>query len=379
MKSMHLFSGAGGGLLSSLILGHESVCAVEWDAFCCAVLRERAAEGWFPNLQVFEGDVRLFPASDWKGRVDCIHAGVPCQPWSVAGKRKGKDDERNLWPDTLRIIGEVGPHYVFLENVPGIVSWNGGEYLAWIVGRLAGLGYDCRWTLLGADQVGAPHRRERWWLLAHAAGREVNKRERGNLDKTARRGEGLDTAAVSGGADVAHPESGTRQRETPREAGHATQRGEDVADPKGYGFTRGRDEAGDGGSERVSTTGGGVEMADATGVHEPRSGRTRTGVAGLAEAAELERNGNKAAAEAVMAAPVAPAPVFIPKTTPGGYGQFTRKVWNAEVVDMLVLVKAVAAGQVPIQALQADKVFLNSQARSLKGAMAYPGVRAVES
>ena len=101
--------------------------------------------------------------------------------------------------------------------------------------------------------------------------------------------------------------------------------------------------------------------------------------AALAEAVELERNGNKAAAEAVMAAPVAPAPVFIPKTTPGGYGQFTRKIWNAEVVDMLVLVKAVAAGHVPIQALQADKVFLNAQARSLKGAMAYPGVRAVES
>lgn len=103
------------------------------------------------------------------------------------------------------------------------------------------------------------------------------------MDETEGRGEGLDPAAVPGGADVAHPESGTRQRETPREAGHATQRGEDVADPKGYGFTRGRDEAGDGGSERVSTTGGGVEMADATGVHEPRSGRTRTGVAGLAD------------------------------------------------------------------------------------------------
>lgn len=99
----------------------------------------------------------------------------------------------------------------------------------------------------------------------------------------------------------------------------------------------------------------------------------------LAEAAELERNGNKAAAESMMVAPVAPAPVFIPKTTPGGYGQFTRRVWNAEVVDLLVLVKAVAAGQVPIQAIQADKVFLNAQARSLKGAMAYPGVRAVES
>lgn len=165
MKTLHLFAGAGGGLLADLILGHEPVCAVEWDKYCCQILRERAAEGWFPGLHVFEGDVKLFNASEWKSRVDCIHAGVPCQPWSVAGKRAGKDDERNLWPDTIRIIGEVGPRYVFLENAPGIVSWNGGEYLAWIFGRLASLGYGCSWDIIGASDVGAPHRRKRIWIF----------------------------------------------------------------------------------------------------------------------------------------------------------------------------------------------------------------------
>lgn len=200
LRVLELFAGAGGGLLSSLILGHEPVAAVEWDPYCCAVLRERAAEGWFPGLQVFEGDVRLFPASDWKGRVDCIHAGVPCQPWSVAGKREGKADERNLWPDTIRIIGEVGPRYVLLENVAGIVSWNRGEYLAWILGQLAGLGYDCRWTLLGADQVGAPHRRERWWCLAYATG--VHE------PRSGRTRTGVSGLADSGGRNASLPVGG---------------------------------------------------------------------------------------------------------------------------------------------------------------------------
>jgi DNA (cytosine-5)-methyltransferase 1 len=164
LKTLHLFAGAGGGLLADLILGHEPVCAVEWDPYCCQVLRERASEGWFPGLQVFEGDVRLFPASDWKGRVDCINAGFPCQPHSVAGKREGHADDRNLWPEVVRVIGEIRPGWVFLENVPGLIS-NG--FIGTVLSDLARLGYDARWTVLGADQVGAPHRRDRWWCLAY--------------------------------------------------------------------------------------------------------------------------------------------------------------------------------------------------------------------
>ncbi len=165
MRSLHLFAGAGGGLLADLILGHEPVCAVEWDPYCCQVLRERAAEGWFPGLHVFEGDVRVFPASDWKGRVDIIHAGFPCQPHSVAGKRKGHADDRNLWPEVVRVVGEIRPPLVFLENVPGIIS-NG--FVGFVLNDLADLRYDARWTLLGADQVGATHRRDRWFCLANA-------------------------------------------------------------------------------------------------------------------------------------------------------------------------------------------------------------------
>lgn len=76
MNSMHLFAGAGGGLLCDLILGHKPIIAVEWDEYACQVLRERAADGWFPDLHVWEGDVRLFDPSEYTGKVDCIHAGM---------------------------------------------------------------------------------------------------------------------------------------------------------------------------------------------------------------------------------------------------------------------------------------------------------------
>lgn len=100
--------------------------------------------------------------------------------------------------------------------------------------------------------------------------------------------------------------------------------------------------------------------------------------AALAQAVSLESNGHKAAAEALMAAPVVAPAVFVPKTTPTGFGNATRRTWGAEVTDLMALVKAVAAGTVPIQTLEANTVFLNGQARMLKAALSYPGVRAVE-
>jgi len=166
MRTLHLFAGAGGGLLADLILGHEPVCAVELDPCCCAVLRARRDEGWFPGLHVHEGDAGLFDPSCWAGRVDCVAAGFPCQPFSVAGKRLGADDERDMWPATLGIIRMVRPRFVFLENVSGIVSWNDGERVSDIIGALAGMGYVGSHAVLGAVGVGAPHIRKRWWCLA---------------------------------------------------------------------------------------------------------------------------------------------------------------------------------------------------------------------
>lgn len=166
MRTMHLFAGAGGGLLADIILGHTPIVAVEWDAYACQVLRERSAEGWFPELQVREGDVRLFDPSEYAGRVDCIHAGFPCQDISVAGNQAGVGAETRsgLYREVLRIARVLRPRFLFLENVSAIVS-NG---LGTVVADLAALGYDVEWLCLRASDCGAPHHRDRWWCLAYS-------------------------------------------------------------------------------------------------------------------------------------------------------------------------------------------------------------------
>jgi DNA (cytosine-5)-methyltransferase 1 len=182
MRTMHLFAGAGGGLLADLILGHTPIIAVEWDSYACQVLRERAAEGWFPELQVFEGDVRLFYPSGYEGIVDCIHAGFPCQDISVAGNQAGVGVETRsgLYREVLRIAGLVRPRFLFLENVSAIVS-NG---LGTVVADLAALGYDVEWLCLRASYCGAPHHRDRWWCLATHA--DSNQRRTSCMGQDAR-------------------------------------------------------------------------------------------------------------------------------------------------------------------------------------------------
>ena len=205
MQTLHLFAGAGGGLLADLILGHTPIGAVEFDPYCCAVLRERAADGWFPGLHVHEGDVRLFDPSEYAGRVGCIHAGFPCQPHSVAGKRIGEADERNLWPDTARIIGELRPRFALLENVPGIFATG---YVWTVLGDLAALGYDARWAIVSAADAGAPHLRERWWCLAEMAdadGQRCREARRLRRDEQEKR-------TSCGGQAVADPHLNSRQQ-----------------------------------------------------------------------------------------------------------------------------------------------------------------------
>jgi len=164
MRTMHLFAGAGGGLLADLILGHTPVVAVEWNKYACQVLRERAVEGWFPDLNVWEGDVREFDPSEYTGRLDCIHAGFPCQDISTAGRQAGLGEgtRSGLYREVLRIAGAIRPRYIFLENVSAIKS----KGLDQVVKDLACMGYDTRWLCIRASDVGAPHQRDRWFLLA---------------------------------------------------------------------------------------------------------------------------------------------------------------------------------------------------------------------
>src|SRR5574343_178160 len=177
LRTMHLFAGIGGGLLADLILGHRPIVAVEWDKYACKVLRQRASEGWFPNLSVWEGDVRLFDPSEYAGKVDCIHAGFPCQDISVAGKQAGVSEgtRSGLYREVLRIADIIRPRYLFLENVAAILSNGLGTVLA----DLAAMGYDSRWICLRASDVGARYKRDRWFLLEDVSGRRLGEsRER---------------------------------------------------------------------------------------------------------------------------------------------------------------------------------------------------------
>ena len=165
MNELSLFSGFGGFSLGLRLAGLDvqTVAYVEIDPYCQKVLKARMQDGHLDNAPIWP-DIRAFSGEQCRGVVDIITAGFPCQPHSVAGKRAGALDDRNLWPDTLRVISEVGPGIVLLENVPGILA-NG--YAGTVVGQLASAGYDALWGLLSASGVGAPHVRTRWWCLAY--------------------------------------------------------------------------------------------------------------------------------------------------------------------------------------------------------------------
>ena len=141
----------------------RTVGYVEIDDYCQRIIQARIRDGlldWAPIVR----DVRCADFRRLAGMVDLITAGFPCQPHSVAGGRLGSSDQRNLWPDTLRAIRDVGPRWVLLENVPGILA-NG--YAGTVVGQLAELGYDGIGDRVPAAAVGAPHLRWRWLCLSH--------------------------------------------------------------------------------------------------------------------------------------------------------------------------------------------------------------------
>lgn len=163
-SELALFAGAGLGLLGTHMLGAKLVCAVEWDKYAASVLAARMRDEWITRAPIWD-NVFSFDGRPWRGRVDVLSAGFPCQPFSVAGKRRAADDARNGWPHTARIIREVRSPVVWLENVPGLVSGSHG-YFGRVLGDLATLGYDAEWCVLGARDAGAPHRRDRLFILA---------------------------------------------------------------------------------------------------------------------------------------------------------------------------------------------------------------------
>ena len=162
MNELALFIGGGGGALGSQLIGHRIVCAVENDPYCREVIMRRQEEGHLQAFPIWD-DARTFDGKPWRGIVDIVTAGFPCQPFSLAGKRKGIDDERNLWPETYRIIQEVDSRYVMLENVPGI-----RKYLPVVIRDLRRAGYTVKRPLIvAAAAVGAGHIRKRVWIFAY--------------------------------------------------------------------------------------------------------------------------------------------------------------------------------------------------------------------
>ena len=166
LTELSLFSGYGGFSLGLRLAGLEvrTIGYVEIEPYCQDIIKARIRDGLLDDAPIWP-DIRAFDGEQCFGMVDIVTAGFPCQPHSTAGKRRGIEDARNLWPDTLRVIGEAGPRFVLLENVPGILS-NG--YAGTVVGQLSEIGYDARWGLVPAAAVGAPHLRWRWWCLAHS-------------------------------------------------------------------------------------------------------------------------------------------------------------------------------------------------------------------
>ena len=141
------------------------MCGVEINPYCREVLLRRQEEGFLPPFPIWD-DVRTFDGRAWRGKVDVVTGGFPCQPFSAAGKGLAEHDVRNMWPDTIRIIREVGPRNVLLENVPALLAH---EYFGTIIGELQASGYCVRWKVISAAEFGAPHRRDRVWIVGDTA------------------------------------------------------------------------------------------------------------------------------------------------------------------------------------------------------------------
>ena len=165
MNELALFAGAGGGILGGHLLGWRCVCAVEWEPYPASVLMARQNEGFLPPFPIWD-DVRTFDGKPWRGIVDVVSGGFPCQDISAAGKGAGIEGERSgMWKEMARIIGEVRPRYAFVENSPVLTS----RGLGVVLGDLAALGYDAEWGVLGAVHAGGPIERERIWIVAGAS------------------------------------------------------------------------------------------------------------------------------------------------------------------------------------------------------------------
>jgi DNA (cytosine-5)-methyltransferase 1 len=172
MNELALFAGAGGGILGGHLLGWRTVCGVEWNAYAASVLLSRQNDGCLPPFPIWD-DVQTFDGRPWRGIVDVVSGGFPCQDISCAGKGAGITGARSgMWAHMARIIGEVRPRYAFIENSP-MLSTRG---LDTVLCDLAKMGYDAEWGCISAADCGAPHKRERIWIVAYSNSAQCKRR-----------------------------------------------------------------------------------------------------------------------------------------------------------------------------------------------------------
>lgn len=167
MNHGSLFSGIGGFDLAARWIGWENSFHSDIDPFCLTILKHH-----FPNATSYT-DIRGTDFTPWRGKIDVLSGGFPCQPFSQAGKRQGTSDDRHLWPEMLRAIREIRPNWVVGENVLGITNWNGGMVFEQVCSDLETEGYSVQPFVLPACGVNAPHQRYRTWFVAHRNDHEL--------------------------------------------------------------------------------------------------------------------------------------------------------------------------------------------------------------
>jgi DNA (cytosine-5)-methyltransferase 1 len=158
MNELALFAGAGGGILGGKLLGWRTICAVEWEPYPASVLCARQNDGLLPPFPIWD-DVQTFDGKAWRGIVDVISGGFPCQAYSTAAA--GKNTADDLWPEMRRIVADVAPRYVFAENVSRVAINQAAD-------DCESMGYKTKALQLSAADMGADHIRERYWLFAYS-------------------------------------------------------------------------------------------------------------------------------------------------------------------------------------------------------------------
>jgi DNA (cytosine-5)-methyltransferase 1 len=192
MRHGSLFSGIGGFDLASEWMKWENVFHCEWNEFGQKVLKY-----YWPNAITYN-DITKTDFSIHRGSIDILTGGFPCQPYSSAGKRLGKEDERHLWPEMLRAIREIQPSWVVGENVRGLTNWNGGLVFEEVQAELEAQGYQVTPFLLPACAVNAPHRRDRIWFIAYSKSCADSRNSRGISNETKKEnGEWIESSSSS--------------------------------------------------------------------------------------------------------------------------------------------------------------------------------------